>query len=192
MRIGYSISGGLSVYLGGLFLFVIVYFGFMRKRFITIYQKVLFITFYIYLVLVVEKTMMPIPLNVTQIEMWKEAFIGDVSLFNFMPSIEIGNNLWVSNMMLNVIMFVPFGILWPLHKRKISAKFVFISSLIFTCIIEFYQLGMAVTIEAPLWYFDMNDIIANVLGGMIGYLLLKIFSPLLFKRISKNEFYGGL
>lgn len=191
--IGESISGGLSVYLAGIVIFLIIYYGFLKKKRLSTYRKIIFILFFVYLVLVVEKTMMPIPVNYTQIEMWREGFASfkTSGFYNFIPSFDLTSDLWRRNIVLNVIMFMPFGFLWPLYKGKFNLKYILISSTVFTLIIELYQLCMALTMHAPLWFFDVNDIIANVLGGFIGYLILTFISPYIFKRISKKAIYEG-
>lgn len=68
--VGKSISGGFSLYLFSAIVFLVTYFCFLRKRKLSIYHKIIFITLYIYLILVIEKTLMPIPVNYAQIDMW--------------------------------------------------------------------------------------------------------------------------
>lgn len=191
--VGKSISGGVSLYLVGLVFFVIIYICFLKKKKLTIYHKIIFITLYIYIILVIEKTIMPIPVNYTQIEMWREMFpsIETSDLYNLIPLFDFGNSLWLNNMILNIIMFIPFGFLWPLYKGKQKFVYIFCSLLSFTSIIELYQLFMAFTMKTPIWYFDINDLIANMIGGVIGYLVFVLVSPYLFRKISKKEIYGG-
>lgn len=191
--VGKSISGGFSLYLFSAIVFLVTYFCFLRKRKLSIYHKIIFITLYIYLILVIEKTLMPIPVNYAQIDMWKKGFsyIQFGECYSLIPSFDFSDNLWRRNIIMNIIMFMPFGFLWPLYKGKFNSKFILIASLIFSLMIELYQLCMAFIMKAPLWYFDTNDLIANVLGGLIGYSILTCLSPYLFKNISKKEIYGG-
>lgn len=191
--VGKSISGGVSLYLVSMVIFVIIYICFLKKKKLTIYRKIIFITLYIYIILVIEKTLMPIPVNYAQIEMWREMFpsIETTDFYNLIPSIDFGNNLWLKNMILNIIMFIPFGFLWSLYKGKQKFIYILCSSLLFTSIIELYQLCMAFTMKTPIWYFDTNDLIANMIGGVIGYIVFVFVSPYLFRKISKKEIYGG-
>lgn len=67
------------------------------------------------------------------------------------------------NTLLNVALFVPLGVLLPMlwsHYRRGSRVLVF--SLGMTCAIELTQL---LTFRAT----DINDVIANTLGGMVGW-----------------------
>lgn len=78
-------------------------------------------------------------------------FNGD---FNF--AINFINNI-NSEAIGNFLMFLPFGILYPLSQKEVTYKKVIINGIIFVLIIEILQpiFGRA---------FDINDIILNILG----------------------------
>ena len=82
---------------------------------------------------------------------------------------------------LNVVMFVPFGFLVPLIWRK-REKFwqVFAAGLGFSLLIELSQL---------LCYrgTDVDDLIMNTLGAIVGFLLFKAWDKL---TKSKCRLYG--
>ena len=61
----------------------------------------------------------------------------------------------------NLIMFIPFGILYSLAKRKPSIKNAILTGFICTLVIEIMQpvFGRA---------FDINDVILNTVGAVIG------------------------
>lgn len=192
MMIGKSITGGLSLYLIGGIVFLIIYYCYIKKKEFSMYRRIIFILFYIYMVIVIEKTCMPIPINDTQIEMWREGFseFHNLDQYNLIPLLDFGNSLWRRNMILNIVMFMPFGFLWPLLRGKFCWKYLWISSLTFSSLIELYQFGMTLFIGVPLWYADINDLIANVLGGLIGYFLFTLVASFLFQRISNKDIYG--
>jgi glycopeptide antibiotics resistance protein len=78
--------------------------------------------------------------------------------FNMVPF----TNTAPQTFMLNILLFIPFGVLLPLaSKTKTLAKvtlFAFLTSLT----IELFQIGIGrVT--------DINDLITNTLGAVIGY-----------------------
>lgn len=96
--------------------------------------------------------------------------------FNFIPSVykiimgELSIGPWVLSMLLgNVLMFIPFGFMYPLIKRGKDKIFqhTIICSLIFIIIIELVQpfIGRS---------FDVDDIICNLLGVVVGYGILKL------------------
>lgn len=64
----------------------------------------------------------------------------------------------------NIFMFVPFGFLLPLlHERFHKIYNTLIAALMFTVLIELFQLKTGIGI------FELDDIFNNVLGALIGY-----------------------
>ncbi|MFP1629795.1 VanZ family protein [Streptomyces sp. 5K101] len=74
---------------------------------------------------------------------------------------------------LNVLLFAPFGLLLPLlAKAELPVKRVALRALVTSLTIELVQLGMYV------WFSngrgaDVDDLIANTLGGVLGCLILR-------------------
>ncbi len=95
---------------------------------------------------------------------------------NFQPFREIlrykvYSPLFYRNVVGNVVMFIPFGIFVSYYIYKSSFLKIFILSLITSLTIESVQLKIGRS-------FDIDDIILNVLGGLIGFLLYKIMSSI--------------
>jgi len=69
----------------------------------------------------------------------------------------------------NIILFMPLGLLYPL-SRKIKVNFfhAFMVILGTTCTIELIQYLFLASRRA-----DIDDIILNLIGGLIGYLIYK-------------------
>ena len=96
--------------------------------------------------------------------------------FNFVPTLykyliksELSIGTWVRDMLIgNILMFIPMGILLPLVFKKINKKNIFIISILITLSIEILQpiVGRS---------FDIDDIIMNFIGIIIGYLVVIIF-----------------
>lgn len=78
--------------------------------------------------------------------------------------------LAISNLFGNIVIFIPLGIFLPLIFKKLN-KFLlfFITVTIIPIVIEFIQfftkLGTA----------DIDDVILNILGSLIGYSIFKLF-----------------
>jgi glycopeptide antibiotics resistance protein len=89
---------------------------------------------------------------------------------------KLGFESFVVNIIGNIFAFAPFGFLLPLLNKKYR-KFiaVFFLTLLFSVSVEAVQLLLKVGI------FDVDDIMMNTLGGVIGYLFFKIGS--LFVRL---------
>lgn len=74
--------------------------------------------------------------------------------------------------LLNVIMTVPFGFLLPLVKKRVNFVGALTAGLAFSLMIELLQLLVAALQGFAFRYFDMADIICNLLGAVIGWLII--------------------
>jgi len=73
------------------------------------------------------------------------------------------------NLMGNILIFIPLGLLYPLCRKKNVGFFeTFLVILGSTCTIEILQFFFLTSRRA-----DVDDIILNVIGGIIGYLIYK-------------------
>lgn len=88
-----------------------------------------------------------------------------------------GTKSFMVNMFGNVLAFVPFGFVLPIISSK-NRRFlnVLLLTLELTITIELFQLLLKVGI------FDVDDILLNTVGGMIGYILFAICNKLLYGR----------
>ncbi len=92
---------------------------------------------------------------------------------NFIPfkeifRYELGSKLFIKNILGNIILFIPFGVFVSYILKTRKPIFIMIISLITSSIIEYTQLKIGRT-------FDIDDIILNIVGGFLGYLIYLIF-----------------
>ena len=80
----------------------------------------------------------------------------------------------IENLAGNIILFIPFGILLPL-AFKIEWKTIFLGCLV-SCFIEAVQFAFAMGAA------DVDDIILNTLGAVIGYLIYIIVKHIFKKQ----------
>ena len=86
--------------------------------------------------------------------------------------------LFLWNVVGNVCVFVPFGIFLPALFAKCQKLFsVFFFTLEFSLMVELIQLVTKVG------SFDVDDLLLNTIGGILGYFLYKMF----FRKKSKNR-----
>ena len=88
---------------------------------------------------------------------------------NYVPFTEIlryefGSKLFIYNVLGNVLAFIPFGYFISYYIKAKKLTPLFLVTLIVSASVELVQLKIGRS-------FDVDDIILNVLGGMIGYLL---------------------
>ncbi|MBQ3021029.1 MAG: VanZ family protein [Bacilli bacterium] len=112
---------------------------------------------------------------------------------NFIPFKEImrypyNSSLFYKNVLGNVLLFVPFGYF---VNNKLKNKSIIINifmTLVTSLSIEIIQMNIGRS-------FDIDDIILNLLGGIIGYIIYRIFSFIknkLPKVLNKNWFFNIL
>lgn len=90
---------------------------------------------------------------------------------NLVPYIDYlnSNGDFIRQILLNILMLVPFGIMYPFIYRK-NFKSTIISGLIVSICIELIQLVSARQFSSC----DITDVINNGLGVFIGYIIYKI------------------
>lgn len=135
---------------------------------------------YIYLSFVLYFTLMPVITSLPFI------FDHPYVPMNLEPFIDVSNGRgdFIRQVVLNIIMTIPFGFLFPLTKNK---KTNLIKTILYT-----FLLSLSIEILQPLINTrssDITDLITNVLGGIIGYLLYLIFKPLTIRILNyiKNK-----
>lgn len=89
--------------------------------------------------------------------------------YNLVPFTEIfrykfGSSLFMYNVVGNILAFVIFGLIVSSYIKPKTCLAPFLTSLVVSTTVEFVQLNISRS-------FDVDDIILNVLGGIIGYLL---------------------
>ena len=97
---------------------------------------------------------------------------------------EINTNIRVENLAGNIIGFIPFGVILPLLSRKfMSLKKVMLAtfclSFMFECMQLIFRFGS----------FDVDDLMLNTLGGIVGYLFVKVVVNSVETRRNTTEQY---
>lgn len=105
--------------------------------------------------------------------------IGAVNLtpFQEMLRYEFGSRLFIKNVVGNMLMFMPYGFFVSYFLKEKRTFIILLLTLLVSGTIEYIQLKIGRV-------FDIDDIILNLIGGMIGsfvYLAFIKFSEL-FKR----------
>ena len=99
---------------------------------------------------------------------------------NFIPFKEMlrydfGTKLFFKNVIGNMIMFIPFGFFTSYFLKLKKVYSVFLLTLLTSITIETTQLLIGRV-------FDIDDIILNVIGGLIGYLIFKTIYKIKFLK----------
>lgn len=124
---------------------------------------------FIYLSFVLYFTLMPI---ITSLPfMFNHAY----TPMNMVPFINVatGRGDYARQIILNILMTVPFGFLLPLTSKKPTFFKVVLCTFLLSLSIELIQ-----PLISGFRSSDITDLITNVLGGSVGYLAYLIFRPL--------------
>lgn len=163
----------VALLIGGIIILIFSAIGLLKKT-----DKSKIITgclFIIYLTVVASITLFPI------IYEEKVEYFGEITWYNFIPFKIITDmfNYGFSVTALvqifgNICMSVPYGIfIMMFTKKKKWWKSLFFAVL-FTLSIELLQLFIGLSINNMYRNIDIDDIILNVLGCYIGYLVYKL------------------
>lgn len=125
---------------------------------------------YAYLSLVLYFTMMPV---ITSIPFMLNHPYEPMNLVPFID-VSLGRGDFFRQVVLNVIMTLPFGFLFPLTWTQRS-KF---GATVFFC----FLMSLGIELLQPFFgrSSDITDLITNVIGGALGYGLYAIFKPVTF------------
>lgn len=113
------------------------------------------------------------------------------STSNFIPFKEmfryrIFSTMFFKNVIGNMIMFMPYGFFISYILKLNKKRIVLILSLLISVTIEITQLIIGRV-------FDVDDILLNVVGGLVGYLIYRIITKIeihLPSFLKNNYFYN--
>ena len=91
----------------------------------------------------------------------------NLTLFKEFTRYQFGSRLFIRNILGNILMFVPFGFFTSYYLKLDKKRIIFYLTLIVSVVIEFIQLKIGRA-------FDVDDIILNMVGGMLGYYLYRL------------------
>lgn len=158
----------MKILLDFIFIFLLYIFVFYKKWKNNKEKLILNTLMYIYISFVLYFTLMPI---ITSLPFIFNHPYGHMNLYPFVDVTDSRGN-YIIQVILNIIMMMPFGILLPLIKNT-NLKEVTLYTFLFSLGIEILQ-----PLINGARLSDITDLITNTLGGIIGYTLylkLKLF-----------------
>lgn len=137
-------------------------------------KKMVFNLFCIYIALVISITLMPIVVSLPNI-IFEPYLPMYMVLFGDILSAHFGA---VQQLILNILLTIPLGIFLPyLYKTN------FIKTTSYT-----FMLSLTIELVQPLLHLyrssDINDIVTNTLGGIIGYLCYQMILKIRKEKLS--------
>ncbi|WP_068725550.1 VanZ family protein [Tepidibacillus decaturensis] len=142
--------------------------------------------FYIYLLYVLKYTIFPISISGSMVEIFREelAFSTGINIIPF--NFDSINYLLSKQVFYNILLSIPFGF-GISYIISINRKKLIFFGIMFGIIIEGLQLLISLFLGFPYRSIDVNDLILNFIGTIIGYKIFKIYSFLFIMSVKKFD-----
>lgn len=175
----------MVIFFSGIWLYAFLFICILISFYLVFFKKksivyLFFITvFFVYIYNLINLTQFPIYIDDTQRELFGGQNVWrDMNLIPFKDAFSITS-------LYNIIMTIPLGFALS-FLIKTNIKRVFLIGLSTTFILELCQLLTALYAGYTFRVVDINDIIFNLLGTLIGYLVFfKIFKYIYYYFIKK-------
>lgn len=148
---------------------------------IGLYKSFIFSILYFYIVGVITVTLFPLPFE-------KKLYESGMNFIPFSSIIEIFTNTNITfwnkfrQLAWNIILFVPLWFLLSLLSQNKSIIKILIISFLCSCSIEFTQWFIWFCINFNYRVIDIDDVILNSFGGLIGYIFYNIINKLVWRK----------
>ncbi|MFD1674073.1 VanZ family protein [Alicyclobacillus fodiniaquatilis] len=163
-----------------LYLILAIGFGFKKK--VSIWRQVLSLLFFAYLLVVVDITLFPIPYTHNGGDIQANNLIPFKTIMAILKDGSLSNDF--SNIGGNVLLFAPFGFLIPLLFRKQNSYIkILLLGFLGTLCVESSQFMISAILGFTYRSFDVDDLICNTVGTLIGYAILRVCRYLGQKRM---------
>lgn len=128
--------------------------------------------FYVYMCVVFALVFLPLPTTGTVLEGRSIRLIPGNSVIDVIKDFSV---IGVAQIIFNIVMTIPFGA-YLVYVRKLDMKKVALYTFMFSLFIEIGQYtGLFFIYEGSYRLCDVDDLICNTLGGVIGaYVILKV------------------
>lgn len=162
-------------------LFALLYLSVtLFRRTFALSRFILMAGFILYVLMVIDITMMPLPVTRDM-----PIYGGRVNLIPFAGIYDtitsaISSKIAAINVLGNVLLFMPLGLFVPLlWPSKSSVRSMLTIGLSSSLTIEAAQFTIGVILGQQYRRVDVDDVLLNVLGAILGYFALRRFGPAL-------------
>lgn len=182
---------GYAIIVYIIFLILSVIYAVKNKK--TILELICTNLFIILILCVIAITIFPIPIQSEVLESGRKYGYGHVN--NFIPFASIYqiislNHYYISIRQIggNLCMLIPLGIYAPFYFKGMNKfKNFLLLAFLFSAGIEFLQFFIGFILQFNYRSEDVDDIILNVSGAIIGYIIYLIIKPFYYKILTKMQ-----
>lgn len=160
-------------------IYTCIYFIFLKKKEKSQILKISMMYFYLCAVLCVTI----FPIDFTLDFKWRYHSSVNVTYIHLKPfnDLIMGYRGATKQIILNIIMTIPFGFLCCVFKKNSNIIGITLKTFLLSFTIEFIQLIMTIFLLHHR-SCDVTDLITNVIGGIIGFILYKLFRRIFCKK----------
>ncbi len=164
------LGGGMFYYTVGFVILFLITISFFLKLKLT-QDKIIYCLFLIYILGAISKVYFPIPFEHGFLEIFKEMrpLDNNIDWINLIP-FKGAFGRHIKHSFLNILLFVPLGTFTYYFSKKIKTTFIVV--IISTFVIEISQLLANILYGFAYRIVDINDIIFNITGGIIGMIIM--------------------
>ncbi|WAO20414.1 VanZ family protein [Paenilisteria newyorkensis] len=180
----YTIDGIIPAFLI-LFVYAVIRVVLIFKNKRVIWSKeIIRLALVVYLVMLIIVTLFPINIIIGEYEQRYRDIVVNLNPLEFFGLLQANLQIIIRNLGGNLFMMIPYAILLAFNfKAMRKFRNLFITVLLTSITIEILQYIWQVTALNVWRATDINDVILNVAGGVIGYALYKyIFSKTPFLK----------
>ena len=144
----------------------------MNKKKVIIYQELASFVFIIYLLLLFELV------TSTDFESYSNNFIPFKEIMRY----SLNSSLFYKNVIGNILLLIPFGYFVSFYLNNLKWYIALILTIVTSISTEIIQMYIGRS-------FDIDDILLNLIGGILGYLVYKLqyrLINLLPEKLKKN------
>lgn len=172
-----------NIFIIFLCVFSILFYVYYKKSTNTFYKNVLIYSFGIYVLILLGITLFPLPIQAEEIAVNIKYNLGLKN--NYIPFINTYKDLIsdynhglifasLKQIIGNILIFIPIGIYMPYFIKKINLKKIIIIGIFSSLMIELTQLFINTILTYNYRSVDVDDLILNTIGTIVGYFLFKI------------------
>jgi glycopeptide antibiotics resistance protein len=171
-------------------LYLLVVYLLSKRRKTSLLKELVNLSFFIYILLLFSITILPIPIDPRLIQNYIETNTEAQNIF--IPFHDIYRTVTLNSFSVllkqvigNIVLFLPLGFYAPLVWFKIkSFKQVMVLGFLISLGIESLQMLISLLIGMTYRSFVVDDIILNVLGVGLGFLIFTLIRPVLRQLIN--------
>lgn len=140
----------------------------------------IFFSYYLYIISLISVVFFPIPLYLlNEDQEFPFTFFLNVIPFKTILIVLERNPIQLFG---NILLLLPLGVILPILKKKLfGIRYILIVGFLTSLTIESIQLLMSLSIGVPFRVFDIDDLICNTFGAILGYIIIKHTIPYIQK-----------